>query len=433
MRFSIITLGCKVNAYESQYYAEELKKRGYTQVEEHDDCDVCIINTCTVTNTAASKSRKKIHQVKRQNPNALCVVVGCFVQTASPEERDALHADLIVGANHKKDLPRLVEETVGSSQRKDVVDDITQFNDFETMPIHCFESQHRAFLKIEDGCNQFCSYCAIPYARGRERSLQANQVIQIAKQLADKGHSEIVLTGIHTGRYHDGDMDLTALLSRLLQETPDHVYYRISSIEITEVSDAFIELMKENPRICHHLHIPLQSGCDATLARMNRPYTVQEFEERLAHIRHEVPDVSISTDIIIGFVQETEEEFATTLETLERCKFSFLHVFPYSKRTGTKASTMKGEIHGGIVKERVKQVLALSDALRLEDMRRFDTLEVLIEREKDGVYLGYTNQYHPIQIESDEVLRGRIQIQYDSCTSQGYQATWKGSVVNAVK
>ena len=224
MKFSIITLGCKVNAYESQYYAGQLEELGYEQVSPDQACDICIINTCTVTNTAASKSRQKIHYAKRMNPNALCVVVGCFVQFASEDERKALDADLVIGAKQKNELVNLIQKALQDHEKIDVVNEVTQFKDFEAMPVHCFESMHRAFLKVQDGCNQFCSYCAIPFARGRERSLNHVEVIQIAKDLCDKGHTEIVLTGIHTGRYFDGEYDLAKLMKALLENTPEYVY-----------------------------------------------------------------------------------------------------------------------------------------------------------------------------------------------------------------
>lgn len=420
MRFKVTTLGCKVNAYESEFYAQEMMKNGFEITEEDTLADIHIINTCTVTNTAASKSRQKIHHAKKKNPNAIVVVVGCFVQFAKQEERKGLGAEILVGTNHKSQLVKLVQEYLKNPGYLEAIDDVSKFDSFETMPIQVFESQHRAFLKVEDGCNQFCSYCAIPYARGRERSLHHIQVLDIAKQLQDKGHSEIVLTGIHTGRYDDGDFNLTDLLEMLLQNTNKNMYYRISSIEITEITDAFIELMKKEPRICRHLHIPIQSGCDITLKRMNRPYTVQEYKTRVEYIRSQIPDVSISTDIMCGFVQESDEEFETTYNNLKDIRFSFLHVFPYSKRDGTVASRMKGEVHGSIVKARTKRLLELSDELRLLDMPRFNPVEVLIERAQNGWYLGYTSQYHPIRIESDILLSGRIGVKWDSYSEKGY-------------
>ncbi|MDO4467289.1 MAG: tRNA (N(6)-L-threonylcarbamoyladenosine(37)-C(2))-methylthiotransferase MtaB [Bacillota bacterium] len=420
MLFKVTTLGCKVNAYESEFYKQEMIKNGFEPVEDESLADIHIINTCTVTNTAASKSRQKIHHVKKMNPNAIVVVVGCFVQFAKEEERRNLGADILVGTNHKSQLVKFVLEYLKNPEYLEAIEDVSKFDSFETMPIQVFESQHRAFLKVEDGCNQFCSYCAIPYARGRERSLHHIQVLSIAKQLQDKGHSEIVLTGIHTGRYDDGDFNLTQLMEMLIENTKDSIHYRISSIEITEITDEFIELMKNEPRICRHLHIPIQSACDITLKRMNRPYTVEEYKERIAYIRSQIPDISISTDIMCGFVQESDEEFETTYQNLKDIQFSFLHVFPYSKRDGTVASKMKGEVHGSIVKDRTKRLLELSDTLRLSDMKRFSDVEVLIEREQNGWYLGYTSQYHPIRIESDNLLSGRIVVKWDSYDEKGY-------------
>ena len=398
--------------YETEAMEELLQTAGYDIVPFTEQADVYVVNTCTVTNTAASKSRQKIHYAKRMNPNALCVVVGCFVQCASEEERKALDADLIVGAKQKNELVNLIQQALKDHEKIDVVHEVTQFKDFEAMPVHCFESMHRAFLKVQDGCNQFCSYCAIPFARGRERSLNHEQVIQIAKDLCDKGHTEIVLTGIHTGRYFDGEYDLAKLMKALLENTPESVYYRISSIEITEVSDELIALMQENPRMCHHLHIPVQSACNETLKRMNRPYTIEEFKEKIAYIRSCIPDISISTDVIAGFVQESDEEFETTYNNLAELELSFFHVFPYSKRNGTKASTLKGEINGKIAKARVARLLELSNECRKRDMQRFNPVQVLIERQQDGYYTGYTNQYHPCKILSDIPLSGRITIEW---------------------
>lgn len=421
MRISITTLGCKVNAYESNYYAQQLQEHGFKVVNSDEKADLCIINTCTVTNTAASKSRQKIHALKKRNPNALIVVVGCYAQNATREQREELKADLIIGAKYKNQLVSLIQSLIEEHQAKDLVGDISDFTQFEEMPIHVFESKHRAFLKIEDGCNQFCTYCAIPYARGPQRSLRFEQVVAIAKELAQKGHREIVLTGIHTGRYYDQGKTLSDLLKVLLEEVDENVYFRISSIEITEVDDALIDLMKHHKQLCHHLHIPVQSGCNKTLRRMNRPYTIEEFIARLDQIRKEIPDISISTDVICGFVQESDEEFQTTLENMERCSFSFMHVFPYSKRNGTKASTMKGEIHGSVVKERVAQLLKLSSQLRYKDMMRFSPLEVLIEKQDpSGVYHGYSSQYHPVQIYSEKSLTGRIHCRWDRIENNVY-------------
>lgn len=430
MRFSIITLGCKVNSYESNFYKEQLEKAGHIYVNPEESCDVCIVNTCTVTNTAASKSRQRIHSLKKHHPNALIVAVGCYVQHASKVQREDLEVDLLIGAKHKNEIVERIEDLIQTRVHTDLVEDLSNFTTFEEMPIHVYEAKHRAFLKIEDGCNQFCSYCAIPYARGPQRSLPKEKVLSIAKDLSNKGHNEIVLTGIHTGRYQDGDIGLSTLLKELLSHTPDHVHYRISSIEITEVDQELLDLMRETNRVCHHLHIPVQSCCNETLKRMRRPYTIEEFIDKLGSIRQAIPDISISTDIICGFVQESDEEFENTLENLRKCHFSFLHVFPYSKRDGTLASTMKGEIHGSIVKQRTDRLLEISKQLRNEDMKRFDELEVLIERQDDqGNYHGYTSQYHPVIIQSDQKLEGRICVKNREIIDGVYYADQKEGVV----
>lgn len=419
MNFEIVTLGCKVNEYESQYYAQKLEKIGFTQNEGPKD--VVIINTCTVTNTAAAKSRKKIHKAKRENPNALIVIVGCYSQSLSEKEREDLQADVIVGANHKKDLPDLILKALKENKPIDTIENIDKLNVFESMPLSLFEHQKRAFLKIQDGCNQFCSYCAIPYVRGRERSMAFDAILENAKELASKGHKEIVLTGIHTGRYHDEDHDLADVLSALLKNTPEDVYYRISSIEITEISDRLIDLIAQNERLLPHLHIPIQAANNETLKRMHRPYTVEEFMERIGEIRKKIPDISISTDVITGFVAESEEEFEDTKVNLEKIGFSFLHVFPYSKRDGTAAAKMKSHLNGTIQKERVRQLVDLSNQLRKKDMERFDEVEVLVERKRNGLYTGYTRQYHPVLIDADVQENMRIKARVKDIADETYR------------
>ncbi|MGM9947239.1 tRNA (N(6)-L-threonylcarbamoyladenosine(37)-C(2))-methylthiotransferase MtaB [Floccifex sp.] len=412
MKYKLFTLGCKVNAYESQFYQEQLQSIGFEKGKDDEICDLYLINTCTVTNTAASKSRQRIHFARKENPQAIVVAIGCYVQYLSDDKRNELGVDIVIGANHKNQLASILQDYIQHQKANSIIS-IEDFNDFESMPITQFETKKRAFLKIQDGCNQYCSYCAIPFARGHERSQKKEEVIQTAIQLSKQDHEEIVLTGIHTGRYRDGSCDLTQLLKELLKYTPERIHYRISSIEITEVSDELIQLMKENKRICHHLHIPIQAGCNETLQRMNRPYTIEEFKKRIQWIRNEIEDISISTDVITGFVQESKKEFEITKQNLKDIQFSFLHVFPYSKRDGTKASFMKGEVNGKIKKERVNELISLSNVLRKEDMKRFSKLNVLIESSKDSIYMGYSDQYHSVQIESSQPLSGRIQVHYD--------------------
>lgn len=448
--FEIETLGCKVNEYESAYYAEQLEKAGFRKVQPGETADVLVINTCTVTNTAAAKSRRKIHRVKRENPQAVTAAVGCYVQVSSKEEREELGVDVLIGAAHKDQLAQILLETMRQKEEQanenysagpdaetafssrdgveDLVESSRDLTRFESMPIGHFEGQHRAFLKIQDGCNQYCAYCQIPLARGPERSQIPEEVVKSAVSLAKSGHKEIVLTGIHTGRYRFRQTDLSQLLKRLLENTPEDVCYRISSIEITEVSDALLDLMAENARILPHLHIPIQAGDNRTLARMKRPYTVEDFEKRLEEIRARIPHISISTDVICGFVQESDDEFATTVKTLEDCRFSFLHVFPYSRRKGTAADAMTGFIRGDIAKARTDQLLELSARLREKDMDRFDEAQVLVERadaNDPNRYLGYTSQYHPIQILSEKPLNGRVNVKMTEIQDGHYLAVLK--------
>lgn len=426
LTYRMETLGCKVNEYESQYYASQLEKAGWKPVAPGEQADLVVVNTCTVTNTAAAKSRQRLHKMKKENPQARLVLVGCYAQSLSEEQRKNLGVDLIIGARHKKELAQLAAGLMGDHSLVDVVEDASQPQEFEAMPIERFARQHRAFLKIEDGCNQFCSYCAIPLVRGRERFLPFEQAITQAQALAKAGHEEIVLTGIHTGRYFSQGLKLADLLKALLENTPKNVKYRISSIEITEVDEDLIEVLAKSPRLLKHLHIPIQAGSDATLARMKRPYTVAQFQEHLEHMRQMVPELSVSTDVIAGFVQESEEEFEETCRTLEQCRFSFLHVFPYSRRDDTKAAAMSGHLDPALIKERARKLLKLSEKLRQKDMERFDQLEVYMERSRKGGYMGYTSQYHPIWIESDLPLQGRLTTGYDSIVNGTYIVKKKG-------
>lgn len=423
--YKMTTLGCKVNEYESRYYMEQLESLGIQQADAGQPADVVLINTCTVTNTAARKSRQKIRRARKENPGALCVVVGCYAQTMEEDARKELEADLLIGAAGKNQIRQLVADALAHRHKPCSVPSALEIQDFESMPIGHFEGQHRAYLKIQDGCNQYCAYCQIPLARGPERSQIPAEAVETACRLAKGGHQEIVLTGIHTGRYSFRSVNLTGLLKMLLEKVPENVDFRISSIEITEVSDELLDLMEKNRRILHHLHIPVQAGSNATLARMKRPYTVEMFAERLAEIRRRIPDISISTDVITGFVQESDEEFETTRQTLEQLGFSFLHVFPYSRRKGTAADGMSGFVDPQTVKKRTDVLLALSRRLRLQDMKRFDTLTVLVEREgtQPGTWSGYSEQYHPVLIHADSPVSGRVHVQVTGIENGVYNAS----------
>ena len=398
MNFNVINLGCKVNAYEAESTARSLEQHGYRRVD-NDGADITIIYTCAVTNMAAQKSRKMIHRAKRNNPDSIIVVAGCYSQI----DPDALkEADILIGTKHKSKLLDYLLEYEKNHER---IVDIEKVDvlPFENMFVDQFDNQTRAYLKIQDGCNQFCTYCVIPFARGRERSMAVNDVLESVKMLQEK-HSEIVLSGIHTGRYgRDIGMTLSSLLDELLAISPEDFRFRISSIEMTEIDDHLIELMKKDHRIARHFHIPLQSGCDTVLKRMNRPYTTKEFLERIEYIRKEIPGISISTDLIVGFPGETDEEFKKTCDFLKECQFSFLHIFPYSLRSGTKAASMENQIDPKIKKNRAAICAEINEELydKYKESYLDKEVTVLFEKNEDGYTFGHSSEYLPVLVKGE--------------------------------
>lgn len=398
MNFNVINLGCKVNAYEAESTARSLEQHGYRRVND-DGADITIIYTCAVTNMAAQKSRKMIHRAKRNNPESTIVVAGCYSQI----DPDALkEADILIGTKHKSKLLDYLLEYEKNHER---IVDIEKVDvlPFENMFVDQFDNQTRAYLKIQDGCNQFCTYCVIPFARGRERSMSVNDVLESVKMLQEK-HSEIVLSGIHTGRYgRDIGMTLSSLLDELLAISPEDFRFRISSIEMTEIDDHLIELMKKDHRIARHFHIPLQSGCDTVLKRMNRPYTTKEFLERIEYIRKEIPGISISTDLIVGFPGETDEEFKKTCDFLKECQFSFLHIFPYSLRSGTKAASMENQIDPKIKKNRAAICAEINEELydKYKESYLDKEVTVLFEKNEDGYTFGHSSEYFPVLVKGE--------------------------------
>ena len=398
MNFNVINLGCKVNAYEAESTARSLEQHGYRRVD-NDGADITIIYTCAVTNMAAQKSRKMIHRAKRNNPDSIIVVAGCYSQI----DPDALkEADILIGTKHKSKLLDYLLEYEKNHER---IVDIEKVDvlPFENMFVDQFDNQTRAYLKIQDGCNQFCTYCVIPFARGRERSMAVNDVLESVKMLQEK-HSEIVLSGIHTGRYgRDIGMTLSSLLDELFAVSPENFRFRISSIEMTEIDDHLIELMKKDHRIARHFHIPLQSGCDTVLKRMNRPYTTKEFLERIEYIRKEIPGISISTDLIVGFPGETDEEFKKTCDFLKECQFSFLHIFPYSLRSGTKAASMENQIDPKIKKNRAAICAEINEELydKYKESYLDKEVTVLFEKNEDGYTFGHSSEYLPVLVNGE--------------------------------
>lgn len=398
--FAISTLGCKVNSYESEAYIAKCLELGYQQVDFKDRADLYLINTCAVTNTASSKSRQKIHAAVKNNPKAFVAVIGCYAQTANEEVKQIEGVDIIVGSDSKDEFLAQLPQLLEKKQRKNYVHRLDQPIPFETLPLDHFSTHTRAFLKVQDGCNQFCTYCIIPYARGRERSMPLDEAVALAQKLVDHGHREIVLAGIHTGRYgQDIQTNLCTLLKRMLQEVSGLQRIRLSSIEMNELSEEFIQLMEKEKRIAAHLHIPIQSGSDAILKAMHRPYTIQEYIDKIFEIRKRIPQISISTDIMTGFPNESEENHQETLQNLEKIQFTFMHVFPYSKREGTAAATMKNQVHGAIKKQRAHELNALNEKYRLNyyQSKIGQVLEVLVEKQVNGECYGYSSEYIPVR------------------------------------
>ena len=408
--FLIKTLGCKVNTYESEFIRNNLLDNGYIEIEEN--ADICIINSCTVTNTADNKSKQVINNIKKNNPNAIVIAMGCFVQFRKNEIKDLIDADIIVGNNKKSKIIDYINEFEKNQKQLLVYDDIENNNlDFEDMEIKGYNHRHRAFIKIEDGCNNFCSYCIIPYVRGRVRSKDFNKCIIEVNDLAIFGHKEIVLTGIHTGQYNSYGKRLADLINKI-SETPGIERIRLSSVEIVELDDKMMDVLKNNKKFVSHLHIPLQAGSDHVLKLMNRRYDTKHFKEMVDKIRSIRKDISLTTDVIVGFPGETEEDFNETLEFCKTIGFAKIHVFPYSDRNGTVASRMKDKVPGDIKKQRVHKLLELSQELEKKYFNSFMTheVEVLIEEEKDGYYYGFTDNYIPLTLKGNYEINGLYKV-----------------------
>jgi threonylcarbamoyladenosine tRNA methylthiotransferase MtaB len=400
---AIHTLGCKVNTYESEAMLKLFTNHDYQEVDFKDSADVYVINTCTVTNTGDSKSRQMIRKAIRKNPNATVCVVGCYSQVASEEIKEIEGVSIILGTQHRKDLYDLVNVYNENHQQIIKVNDVMKEAKFEDLDINEFSKNTRAFLKIQDGCNNFCTYCIIPYARGKMRSRSKESVLSQAQSLVDHGFSEIVLTGIHTAGYGDDfeDYSFYDLLVDLTSQVKGLKRLRISSIEMSQVSDEIIELIGANKIIVDHLHIPIQSGNDKILKRMNRHYTTSEFEEKYFKLKEELPNLSITTDVIVGFPTESDEDFLVTYNWIKKLHFNQLHVFPYSKRKGTPAARMKDQVDEAKKKERVKSLIELSHSLQREFAlsQIGKTLEVLIEEKEGNMMIGHASNYLKIKVD----------------------------------
>lgn len=397
MKFLINTLGCKVNTYESNVIRDIFLNEGYE--ESNSNVDIAVINTCTVTNTSDSKSLKVIKHTIKNNPNAIVIVCGCFSQINPDRLKDMEGVSIVLGNYNKSKIMDYISQY--KKDKKQIID-VRELNDekFECMKLNNF-NKTRAFVKIEDGCENFCSYCIIPYSRGKVRSKLMEDVLDEVNTLVNNGHREIVLTGIHTGHYGADieEYDFSDLLNEICK-IKGLERLRISSIEITELDDKFLETLKNNKIIVDHMHIPLQSGCDKTLKEMNRKYDVAYFKDKIKKIRSIRPNISITTDVIVGFPNETEDDFNTTVNTIKEIKFTKLHVFPFSVRKGTVAETMENQIDEKTKKERVHILMDISKELELDYMNKFVGCEVefIPEVSKDGYIIGHTGNY--LQIKS---------------------------------
>ncbi len=408
MKVGFITLGCKVNIYESNALKEALEDNGFEVKEASEDCDAFVINTCSVTNMADAKSRKMIRKCIKMNPNALICACGCYVQT-NEEALSIEGVDILVGNGNKKEIVDKILEAINKPKKEKYVNiiDVLHMHTYEPLDVTSYDHT-RAFVKIEDGCENFCSFCIIPFARGPVRCKNADKVIEELKNITLNGYKEVVLSGIHTGRYFDNGLNFSGLVERILKEVPLLKRLRVSSIEINEVDDHFIELMKNSKVIANHLHLPLQCGSDPVLKAMNRRYDLAFFTERVRKIKEARPDISLTADVIVGFPTETDEEYLKSKAYCKEIGFSKIHVFPYSRRAHTKAALMP-QVKDSIKKERALDLIKLSDELELEYANKFlgQTLDVIPEQKLNSKEMvGHTSNFLQVILPYDEKLIG---------------------------
>ncbi|KIY21078.1 tRNA (N(6)-L-threonylcarbamoyladenosine(37)-C(2))-methylthiotransferase MtaB [Mesobacillus subterraneus] len=411
------TLGCKVNHYETEAIWQLFKEKGYERVDFESISDVYVINTCTVTNTGDKKSRQVIRRAVRKNPDAVICVTGCYAQTSPAEIMAIPGVDIVVGTQDRVEMLDYIEQYKQERQPINAVGNIMKNRVYEELDVPAFTDRTRASLKIQEGCNNFCTFCIIPWARGLMRSRDPQEVIRQAQQLVDAGYKEIVLTGIHTGGYGEDmkDYNLAALLRDLEAQVKGIKRLRISSIEASQITDEVIKVIDKSNIIVRHLHIPLQSGSDTVLKRMRRKYTMEFFGERLDRLKEVLPGLAVTSDVIVGFPGETEEEFMETYNFVKEHKFSELHVFPYSKRTGTPAARMEDQVDEEVKNKRVHRLIELSDQLAKDYASQFedDVLEVIPEEPykealESGLYVGYTDNYLKVVFPATEDMVGKI-------------------------
>ena len=401
------SLGCKVNQYETNAMAQKFIEHGYEVVEFDEYADVYIVNTCTVTNVADRKSRQMLRRAKEINKDATLVACGCYAQVAKDELKKIPEIDLIIGNNEKNDIIQIVENHISQKGAEDLVSDVMYKLDYVELGTTTYTEKTRAVIKVQDGCDRFCSYCLIPYARGHIRSRKIENVIEEIKKVVEEGINEVVITGIHIasyGRDFKGEnIGLIDLLEEINKIQGLH-RIRLGSIEPTIVTDEFVERLSKLDKICDHFHLSLQSGCTETLKRMNRRYTTEEFKAVTKRLRAKFPNAALTTDIIVGFPGETDEEFNTTYEFLKEIAFYKMHIFKYSQRKGTKAAVMPNQVDGKIKEERSKKLIELSNENEYNYNKKYigKQVEVLFE-EREGEYLkGHTTNYIVVKHKTDK-------------------------------
>ncbi|MCR5787276.1 MAG: tRNA (N(6)-L-threonylcarbamoyladenosine(37)-C(2))-methylthiotransferase MtaB [Acholeplasmatales bacterium] len=427
-KIGFITLGCKVNIYESNALADEFKKLGYEVVSNDSVADAYIINTCSVTNQADAKSRKMIRHARSLNKDAVVCAMGCFTQSHHEQALEMDEPDILIGNGNKRMAIELIDSMLKNNNRhrEDHILKERSQKDYEMLEATEFETT-RAFLKIEDGCSNFCSYCIIPYARGPVRSKDKEKVLEELKNIVDLGYEEVVLSGIHIGAYSSGpEYHLKDLIKDMI-EVNRLSRVRISSIEINEVNDTICSLMASSNKIADHIHIPLQAGSDKILKLMNRHYDTAKFLDRVNKLREVRPNISLTTDVIVGFPGETDQDFEDCYNFIKKVGFSELHVFPYSPREGTPAASMKNQVDGNVKKERVKRLIELSKELWHDYCMKFigSTQEVIVETKyKDDYIVGHASNYLHVLLPYDPtLLRHKVLVRIDSMEGEYMHAT----------
>lgn len=423
---AVVTLGCKVNQYESEVMQGLFANSGYILVDFNEAADVYVINTCSVTQLSEKKSRQLIGRARRNNSRAIIAVTGCFAQIAPEKIIETADVDVIVGTQQRNRIVDLVEQVIQGRGQINIVSDISQAVEFEEMPLLAMPSRTRAFLKIQDGCENYCSYCIIPYTRGPLKSRQPDSIVDEAKRLiAGGGFKEIVLTGIHLGAYGRdlaGGVNLAAAVKAVL-ELEGLCRIRLGSLETIELSEAVLDIMRSDSRMCPHLHLPLQSGDDTILKSMNRNYTVEEYRNIIEKLQEAIPDIAISTDIITGFPGEEIDNFQNTLNTVRGTKFSRIHVFPFSVRSGTPAAEFPNKVKDIEKKRRTELLLTLAEQAAEDFKRRFigRQQEVLFESAENGIISGLTGNYNKVYVngQQDDLLGAIYKVQIEKLFRNG--------------